>query len=333
MTTNPEDLYKDRQQVGKTAARIAPEIERFVQRLLSLSSDKCPKESALDFSAEIIGCHHPLTDQHVAHINRVVVGHLMLRHNQLAYFSQRLGPAFSTKERRDYERSLHVLANLVRGTANTSRPPLKPQLVFALAILHDVGKTRLLEDSGHEERAGELVEQVLERLQRPLSLAASDVLLGRKLVENHTMLGTLVQGERSAHEVYHWLQNHIRPPLSHKAYLAYLLLLNGMDVAGYRHTPIILTPYWLDRYVELSSISKLEKYADAGFAERRLCELARDKLTDVGDEPRKAAFHSQVRQELQGLSSGVKTALDTMWIRDALYFIMRVNERGITEAR
>jgi len=176
---------------------------------------------------------------------------------------------------------------------------------------------------------------VLERLKRSLGLEDSDVLLGRWLIENHTMLGTLVQGERSAYEVYHWLCNNIRPPLSHKVYLAYLLLLNGMDVAGYRQTPIIMTPYWLNRYIELSSVSQIKEYVEDAqrFAERRLCELARAEITDVGDEPQKSAFHRQVRQELQGLTLDEKTVLGTMWIRDALYFLLRVHERGIAKAR
>lgn len=323
-------LYQDDVYVAKMADLVAPRVERFVQRLMGIPRYEYSDGRYPGFSADITGCHYPLRDDHIEHINRVVVGHLMLRCSQLAYFSSRLDPTLSREERATYDRHLDHLGRLFRGeTGPKEQPVLKQQLVFALAILHDVGKTGLLDDAGHEERGGALVEQVLKRLQVPLALDVDDIRLGRALIENHTMLGTLVQGERSAYEVYHWLHNNIKAPLLQK-FLAYLLLLNSMDVAGFRYAPILMNPYWLGRYLDLSDISTIERCADAPieFAERRLKEMARAEVGEAIMSPDKEEFHAQVHQELQGLKPDVKTRLGTMWIRDTLYFIIRVNEMG-----
>jgi len=283
------------------------------------------------FASEIISCHYPLRDDHIEHINRVVVGHLMLRCGQLPYFANRLDATLSREERSVYDRQLQHLSKRFRGEKTGDSPPfpLKQQLVFALAILHDIGKTAFLPDGGHESRAGGLVERILGEMEKSLNIDPSDTAIGRVLIENHTMLGTLVQGEHSASEVAK-LRDAVSPDLRRQL-LYYLLLLNSMDLSGYRYLPIMLDPYWTSRYIAFSDSTALDKYAnDPGlFAEYRLRELARGSIGDVGDLPRKEAFHEACRKGMASLGPESRRRIGTIRICDALYLIIAINGSAI----
>lgn len=343
MTEKLEALYEDNDYVNKMAELIAPRVERFVHHLLGIAPYEYSDGRYPGFSSDIISCHYPLRDKDIEHINRVVVGHLMLHCNQLVYFSSRLNPTLSKEERASYDKNLQFLGKLFRGEEKLlDQPaPLKPQLVFALAILHDVGKTAFLEDGGHEERAGKLVEKVLRHIckkedydeRNTLGLDDTDIPLGRALIENHTMLGTLVQGERSAFEVFEWLKRN-STHISQEMFLSYLLLLNSMDVSGYRYMPIILDHYWIKKYKEFSEISVVRDHANnpIAFAKYRLRELARNNVADFGDikeDEVKQAFHKDSLEAFEKLlDEATQRKIGYMWIRDALYFIFDLNECG-----
>lgn len=328
-------LYNDGDCLDRMAELIAPRVERFVQRLLGVARYEYSDGRYPGFVSEIVGCHYPLRDDHIEHINRVIVGHLMLRCEQLEYFSNRLDPTLPNEVRANYGKKLQDLGKLLRGeySLNQQLLPLKQQLVFCLAILHDIGKTQFLNDAGHEERAGELVERVLARIQEPLGIGDTDVLLGKTLIENHTLLGTLVQGERSAWEVLSWLANQIKEFKTQQLFLSYLLLLNSMDLSGFRYLPIILDHYWIERYMDFSTLSAIERYANTPgkFAEYRLCQLARSDLSDIGDTKEKDTFHAATRMEISHLDSRIQGMIGKMRIRDALYLIISVNKMGIAD--
>lgn len=336
MTTKFYALYTHEEYVDKMAQLITPRVERLVQRLLGIARYEYSDGRYPGFSSEIISCHYPLRDDHVEHINRVIVGHLMLRCAQLAYFSSRLDPTLSEDKRASYDNNLQVLGKLFRGEHDLPKQPthLKQQLVFALAILHDVGKTAFLNDAGHEERAGKLVEKILESIQGSIGLDTTDVSLGRTLIENHTMLGTLVQGERSSYEVFEWLKRNRSRIYSPEMFLSYLLLLNSVDLSGYRYMPIILDHYWIRRYMKFSTSSTVQEYASAPvkFAEYRLRELARSSVSDFGDTQSKKRFHEATKNELMRLDLETQKTIGRMWIRDALYFIVDFNRWGVGNA-
>jgi hypothetical protein len=328
-------LYSDDDCLDRMAELITPRVERFVQRILGIARYEYSDGRYPGFASEIIGCHYPLRDGHIEHINRVIVGHLMLRFEQLAYFSNRLDPTLSKEVRASYGKRLQDLGKLFRGEyyPDQQPSPLKQQLVFTLAILHDIGKTQFLNDAGHEERAGELVERVLDRMKGPLGIGDTDVFLGKTLIENHTMLGTLVQGERSAWEVLSWLSDQITTLETQQTFLSYLLLLNSMDLSGYRYLPIILDHYWIERYMDFSTLKALERHASmpVEFAEYRLRQLARSDVSDFGDINEKETFHTATRTEMGYLDSPTRDMIGKMWIRDALYLIISVNKMNIAD--
>ncbi len=331
-------LYEDDAWLDEMTKLIAPRVERFVQRLMGITRYEYSDGRYPGFSSEIISFHYPLRDDHIEHINRVIVGHLMLRCEQLAYFSSRLNPTLLKSERDSYDEDLQALSKLFRGEdqKKITKPPepLKQQLVFALAILHDVGKNAFMEDSGHEERAGKLVEKVLDKIKKSIGIDNVDVSLGRVLIENHTMLGTLVQGERSAWEVREYLNTKLTDPNSQEMFFSYLLLLNSMDLSGYRSLPILLDHYFIEKYMDFSNFSKVQKYANEPllFAKYRLCMLARSHLSDFGDIPDKESFCDAAKTEFGELKKDIQDKIGRMWVRDALYFIFALNKCGTTQS-
>lgn len=336
MAVNFQVLYSDQQLVDKMARQVAPRVERFAHKLLGIESYEYSDGRYPGFPSEIVGCHYPLSDAHVEHINRVVVGHLMLRCGNHAYFASRLDPTLTREDREKFDMQLQSLGGLFRGVGRPTyaRSPLNQMLVFALAILHDIGKTAFLPDAGHEERGGALVQAVLERIQSSLGIRGDKVELGRILIENHTMLGTLVQGERSACEVLQYIRSTFPNNVRQQEFLSYLLLLNAIDLSGYRYHPIILDPYWAERYFDFSGLNTLNGYATnpEEFGLYRLRELARVDISSYGNTPGNAPFFVRCKQLYEDLDQDFRDAIGRIRIRDALYFIIDFNALASDQA-
>jgi len=61
-----------------------------------------------------------------------------------------------------------------------------------------------------------------------------------------------------------------------------------MDLSGYRYFPIVLDPYWNEKYNRISlDFGTVEKLSPEEFVAYRLRELARVSIPDVGQAARR----------------------------------------------